>query len=212
MKTCIDFLIRFSSKIDCLNGIPASVENLKVQLNPFDCKALSSLLKQNDDIAAVIIEPVPGSNPSPQTLEFYDDVRLLCDRYNVVLIADEIITGFRLVKGAVSLGRYEKVADLCVFGKALGGGLPIGVVSVGEEIRAKLFEKETIPLMGGTFSGNPIVSLVALSIHECLTDRLLHDLNEKGDRLRNTLNDKLKKNLNHNYIVWTFIRVRENNR
>lgn len=114
----------------------------------------------HDDIAAVLMEPVcingGGIMPKPGYLE---QVRELCDRYNIVLIFDEIITGFRMgLSGAQ--GYFNVTPDLSTFGKAIaGGGVPVSVLAGKKEIMALLEEKKVIH--AGTFNGYPL-GLVAV--------------------------------------------------
>ena len=125
-----------------------------------DLEALKGLFeKKADHIAAVIMEPVMsnvnGCRPEPGYLE---GVRALCTKYNVVLIFDEVLTGFRMgLQGAQ--GYFGVTPDLTSFAKAIGGGMPISVFCGKKEIMDVLTKTEALGV--GTYNGHP-VSIAAL--------------------------------------------------
>ena len=170
------------------NCIPDDLNQLKIHLQPHDTSNLEKILSKNKDIAAIIIEPVPGSNPNDSSLAFYNEVRELSKKHQILLIADEIISGFRLTSGAVSISANFSPPDMIIFGKILGGGFPFGVLSISDQIKSQLFNGETVPLMGGTFSGNPFVSSVANFVVENLDESLLIKLNRAADIYRDNFN------------------------
>ena len=186
---------RFGKGVNCLNGIPNELEQFKLQMQPYDLDALNDILKENKDIAALIIEPIPGSNPTEESLSFFKSVRGLCAEHKVLVIADEIISGFRLASGAISCSLDCEPPDMVVFGKALGGGLPFGVLSISPKIKAGLFTSSSVPLMGGTFSGNPLTTALAQLMLQTLEDALLKSLNRDAEIYRDHFN-KCAKRLN----------------
>ncbi|HPA73222.1 MAG TPA: aminotransferase class III-fold pyridoxal phosphate-dependent enzyme, partial [Spirochaetota bacterium] len=103
---------------------------------PFnDPKRLEEVLgKQHEDIAAVIMEPVPCNyGLIPPAKGYLEEVRKLCDRYEVLLVFDEVITGFRLSRGGAQ--RYYNVTpDITTLGKIIGGGLPVGAYGASADI------------------------------------------------------------------------------
>lgn len=107
------------------------------------------------EIAAIIMEPIciNGGSILPQK-NYLKEVRNLCDKHNIVLIFDEIITGFRVgLKGAQ--GKLDVLPDLATYGKAIGGGgLPVSVLAGKKEIMRLLEEKKVIH--AGTFNGYPL--------------------------------------------------------
>ena len=139
-------------------GVPRLVKPLfhTVPLN--DANAVEDVLKKNhEDIGAFLIEPIMGNCCGlTATSEYLQDVRALCDRYDVVLIVDEVKTGFRVAKGGVQelLG---VTADLCTFAKAMANGYPISVVAGREDIMRNVGDGV---VHGGTFTGHS-VSLAA---------------------------------------------------
>lgn len=139
-------------------GVPDIVKRLfhTVPLN--DSNALEEVLKKHhQDIGAFLIEPIMGNCCSlTAKREYMQDVRALCDRYGVLLIIDEVKTGFRVAKGGVQELLGVK-SDLCTFAKAMANGYPISVVAGREDIMRNFGERV---VHGGTFTGHS-VSLAA---------------------------------------------------
>ena len=100
-----------------------------------DLNHVSRIISENkDEIACIIIEPVAGNMGCIPPLEgFLKGLRKLCDENNVLLIFDEVMTGFRLAKGGVQ-ELLDIDADIITFGKVIGGGLPVGAFAAREEI------------------------------------------------------------------------------
>lgn len=131
-----------------------------------------ALKKHGDSVAAVIMEPVPcnyGLIPPYESYEYaagaigYVDrkrknylhaVRALCDTYDVLLIFDEVITGFRLARGGAQ-EYFDVRADITTLGKIIGGGLPVGAYGASKEIMAKVAPDGPV-YQAGTLSGNPL--------------------------------------------------------
>ena len=124
---------------------------------PFnDLAAVEHLIEQNkDSIAAVITEPVVGNMGCVLPNEgFLEGLRRLCDLYGIVLIFDEVMTGFRLAPG----GAQELLGitpDLCTLGKIIGGGLPVGAYGGKKEIMDWVSPSGPV-YQAGTLSGNPV--------------------------------------------------------
>ena len=121
-----------------------------------DPDALEDLLSRRaDDIAAVITEPVCVNGGSVMPSEGYlQEMRRLCDRYGVVLVFDEIITGFRLGLGGAQ-GEFGVTPDLTTLGKAIaGGGVPVSALAGKAELMQLLTDKKVIH--AGTFNGYPL--------------------------------------------------------
>ena len=139
-------------------GVPSIVKPLfhTVPLN--DANALEDVLKQNhQEIGAMLIEAIMGNCCSlTATTEYLQDVRYLCDKYDVVMIVDEVKTGFRVAKGGAQELLGVK-ADICTFAKAIGNGYPISVVAGLEEFMRKIGDGVT---HGGTYTAHS-VSLAA---------------------------------------------------
>ena len=134
-------------------GVPKDVRKLSTTFPFNDVGVLEHLLKSDPDgFAAVILEPEGIFEPQPG---FLQSVRQLTDKYGVVLIFDEIITGFRVAMGG-SQEKHQVIPDLSTFGKALGNGMPISAI-VG---RKEIMNLMTEIFFSGTFGGE-VVSLAA---------------------------------------------------
>ncbi|MEL6867792.1 MAG: glutamate-1-semialdehyde 2,1-aminomutase, partial [Bacteroidota bacterium] len=137
-------------------GIPPSFaqETIVVPLN--DPASLEQALKEyGDDVAAVIIEPVPANNGLLlQDLSFLQLLREKCDQYGVLLIFDEVISGFRVgFEGAA--GYYEVRPDIITYGKIIGGGMPVGAYGGNAEIMGHIAPEGSV-YQAGTLSANPV--------------------------------------------------------
>ena len=135
-----------------------------------DINSVRQLIASNkDEIAAVIIEPVAGNMGCiPPQKGFLEALRVLCDENNILLIFDEVMTGFRLAKGGVQelLGVN---ADIVCFGKVIGGGLPVGAFASSNEIMSVLAPEGPV-YQAGTLSGNPLAMAAGLAMLEALQD------------------------------------------
>lgn len=135
-----------------------------------DINSVRQLIASNkDQIAAVIIEPVAGNMGCiPPNDGFLEALRVLCDENNILLIFDEVMTGFRLAKG----GAQELLgvnADIVCFGKVIGGGLPVGAFASSNEIMSVLAPDGPV-YQAGTLSGNPLAMAAGLAMLEALQD------------------------------------------
>ena len=165
------------------NGIPSETDSLFKVLPYNDDKCFEQI---TPDMAAVIVEPVQGSNPRSDIKQFLQKLRDRCTKTGVLLIFDEIMTGFRLsAKGGA--GVFDVRPDMVTYGKVLGGGFPIGAVGCKTEIM-----KTKNVFYGGTFSANPLSMYAARVILETIagTKEINYDtLNSAGRVFRNELND-----------------------
>lgn len=149
---------------------------------------------KDKDIAAVVVEPVMGAGGCiPSEKNFLEGLRELCDEKNILLIFDEVITGFRLAPGG-GQQFYNLKADITVFGKVLGGGFPIGAFCGSKEIMerldALLYERPHLSFHGGTFTGNPVTMIAGLETLKTLEDgKLIDRMNKRGDKIRRHLKD-----------------------
>ncbi len=153
-------LIRAGSGATTL-GIPDSAgvlpevaaRTLQVPFN--DPNALEAVLSADDDVAALIIEPVLGNiGPILPDDGYLADVREITRAHDVLLVFDEVITGYRLGIGGAQ-ARYGVTPDLTTLGKVAGGGLPIGVFGGRAEIMQRVAPAGPV-YQAGTFSGNPL--------------------------------------------------------
>lgn len=115
-----------------------------------------------NDIAAIIVEPVAGNmGVVPPKKGFLEGLRQICDNYQIVLIFDEVMTGFRLATGGAQQV-YGLKPDLTTFGKIIGGGLPVGAFGGKSEIMEMLAPNGPV-YQAGTLSGNPIAVSAGLA-------------------------------------------------
>jgi len=154
---------------------------------------------KNEEIASVIIEPVlgAGGGVSAET-EFLRGFREFCDEEGILLIFDEVITGFRLAAGGAQQ-YYGVTPDITVFGKILGGGFPIGAFCGNREIMKRIdphiYQRPTYSFHGGTFSANPISMAAGLATLKSLEDgQLIAKLNKSGEEIRRQIKEIFEAN------------------
>jgi glutamate-1-semialdehyde 2,1-aminomutase len=140
------------------DGVPKVTKRLFHTAPLNDANAVEDLLRDHhQDIGAFLVEPIMGNCCGITARgEYMRHVRELCDRYNVLLIVDEVKTGFRVAKGGAQ-ELFGIKADLCTFAKAMGNGYPIAVVAGREDVMRKVGDGV---VHGGTFTGHS-VSLAA---------------------------------------------------
>lgn len=147
---------------------------------------------RNKDVASILIEPVQGAGGGiPAEREFLLGLRELCDQKDILLIFDEVITGFRLAPGG-GQQYYGATPDITVLGKILGGGFPIGAFCGRKEIMERLdtlmYKRPHHSFHGGTFAANPITMTAGLKTLEILQDgKLIDRLNKNGEKIREQL-------------------------
>lgn len=168
-------------------------------LLPFnDSEGVRKKLQAEKEVAAVIIEPVLGAGGGiPAEKEFLKELREICDERDILLIFDEVITGFRLAPGGAQQFFGVK-SDITVFGKILGGGFPIGAFCGKKEIMEKLdtrvYERPHYAFHGGTFTANPIAMTAGLATLKILEDgKMIRDLNTLGEKIRKELKTIFEK-------------------
>ena len=161
---------------------------------PFnDLDGVKAKLK-GEEVAAIFIEPVLGSGGAvPAEKEFLRGIREFCDEKGVLLIFDEVITGFRLAPGGAQQ-YYGVKSDLTVFGKILGGGFPVGAFCGRKEIMERLdttvYKRPHYSFHGGTFTANPITMTAGLATLKILKDgQLINQLNNLGDKIREQIKE-----------------------
>jgi glutamate-1-semialdehyde 2,1-aminomutase len=131
------------------------------------------------EMAAVIIEPVPANNGLLlQDLSFLQTLRGLCWKYKVLLIFDEVISGFRVAFGGAS-ELYGIQPDIVTYGKIIGGGLPVGAYGASNEIMASVSPEGPV-YQAGTLSGNPVAMAAGIAQLElCLAPDFYRTLEAK---------------------------------
>jgi len=174
-------------------GVPAAFAQHTLTLAYNDLAEVEeTLAKVGDQIACIIVEPVAGNmNCVPPAPGFLEGLRSLCDRYGVVLIFDEVMTGFRVALGGAQ-AHYGIRPDLTTFGKIVGGGMPVGCFGGKREIMEKIAPLGPV-YQAGTLSGNPLAMAAGLTtlqlirrpgFHAELSDyttRMLQGLQDRAD-------------------------------
>lgn len=124
-------------------------------LLPFNESAFELIKVNADVLAGVIIEPVIGGGTLPLEKSFLEELRQVTKANDVMLIFDEVITGFRLALGGAQ-EHYDVIPDIATYGKAVGGGMPVGAVGGPNEIIDAVTKSEPHISVAGTYSGNPM--------------------------------------------------------
>jgi len=189
------------------SGIPPeSVANI-LTLEYDTEKALDYISSHANELAAVIVEPVQSRRPDLQPKEFLHNLRKITQQNNIVLIFDEMITGFRIHPGGAQAW-FGINADIATYGKVIGGGMPIGVIAGKSEIMDRIdggmwdYGDNSYPQVervafGGTFCQHPLTMTTTLATLRHLKENspnLQEQLNKKTEKLANTLNDFFKSN------------------
>jgi glutamate-1-semialdehyde 2,1-aminomutase len=133
-----------------------------------DIESVNALVNVNlGEIAAIIIEPVAGNMGCiPPKEGFLEALRQICNEHNIVLIFDEVMTGFRMARGGVQELLNVK-SDIVTFGKVIGGGLPVGAFAARAEIMDYLAPLGPV-YQAGTLSGNPLAMAAGLAMLNAL--------------------------------------------
>lgn len=173
-------------------GIPREFtkHTLQVPYNDIDAM-IQAVDSYHGEVAAVIMEPVPGNIGPILPMEGYlEDVRAVTKENDIVLIFDEVITGFRLAMGGAQ-EYYDVIPDMTTMGKVLGGGLNIGVIGGKYEIMKNISPAGKV-YQAGTFNGHPLSMAAALATMDVLEKEQVHDkVNLMGDGLRAMLRDSI---------------------
>ena len=187
--------VNFPQAVPDSAGIPESVAD-QMLIAPYnDLAAVEALLTENKDVAAIIVEPLQRIIPAQPG--YLQGLRDLCDTYSVLLIFDEIVTGFRLAYGGAQ-ERYGVTPDICTLGKIIGGGFPLAALGASVEImqhfdKAKVGAENWLMQLG-TLSGNPIASVAGLKTMEVLRRNGAYEsLRSIGKTLQDMQSDALSK-------------------
>lgn len=170
-----------------------------------DLENVKSLIEANkDEVACIIIEPVPGNMGCiPPNEGFLEGLRELCDIHNILLVFDEVMSGFRLAAGGVQ-ERLDVNADIACFGKVIGGGLPVGAFAARHEIMDYLAPVGPV-YQAGTLSGNPLAMAAGLAMLTELDNN--RSIFESIDKKTAYLHEGIEKVLSENNVAHTINRV-----
>lgn len=176
------------------SGIPKELSQKTVTATFNDLDSLDAVMERNEgEVAAVIIEPVAGSmGVVPPDEGYLAGVRDLTTKYGALLIFDEVLTGFRVAYGGAQ-AYYGVTPDLTCYGKALGGGMPIGAYGGRADIMDALQPIGKV-YQAGTFSGNPLtMSGGVATLEALLANDVFSSLEAKTDKLFTGLQGVLEK-------------------
>ena len=171
-------------------GIPEAYAKETIVLPLNDIEAVKEAVKTyKNQIAVVAIEPIPANNGLLiQDVQFLKDLRTICTEEGIVLLFDEVISGFRVgFEGAA--GYYGIQPDVMAFGKIIGGGMPVGAYASSAEIMSKVSPEGPV-YQAGTLSGNPVAMAAGIAqLKECLKPGFYENLKAKTDYLVQAINE-----------------------
>ncbi len=193
------FLVKAGSGVATLNiqtvpGVTAGVANDTLTCAYNDLDAVQQLVVEHEnEVAAIIIEPVAGNMgcilPKPGFLE---GLRAICDQHGIVLIFDEVMTGFRLAPGGAQQ-RLGIDADLVTYGKVIGAGMPVGAFGGKKKIMECIAPLGNV-YQAGTLSGNPIAMIAGYTLLQALKNNaaIYDELDSKTALLEDGLHEALR--------------------
>lgn len=171
-------------------------------------RELETAIKQEgpETVAAFIAEPVsgasiPAAHPHPA---YYEEIRRICDAYDVLFIADEVMTGFGRTGRLFAVEHFDVVPDLMTLGKGISGGYaPISATMIRDGVAEPFENSSDHPFAHGhTFGGNPLSAAIALHVVDQYTDAVLETGRKRGEKLAAELSP-----LREHPIVGDFRRV-----
>ena len=175
-------------------GILESVQD-NVLIAPFnDADFVASLVaEQGDQIAGIIVEPLQRLIPPEPG--FLEALREIATRHGIMLIFDEVVTGFRLEYGGAQAA-YGVVPDICTLGKIIGGGLPLAAIAASREIMRHFdrgqVDADAFTIQMGTLNGNPLAAVAGLKTLEVMRRPGSYEkLRDNGGRLMRAMSDAL---------------------
>ena len=179
-------LANFPQAVPDSAGIPESVRD-EMLIAPFnDIESVTGILDEHqNEVAAVIVEPL--QRIVPPAAGFLQALKDECTKRSILLIFDEIVTGFRLAYGGAQ-ERYGVTPDICTLGKIIGGGFPLAAVAASKDIM-KHFDRDLADdrflMQLGTLSGNPVAAIAGLKTMEILCrDNNYSQLTDNGNKLQ----------------------------
>ena len=199
------FLTKSGSGLMSLNlpnslGVTKNIakETLNAEYNDID--SVKKLIKvHKNKIAAIIIEPIAGNMGLVKSdIIFLQELRSICNENKILLIFDEVMSGFRVSKGGAQ-EIYGVLPDITTLGKIIGGGLPVGAYGGKKEIMDHLAPNGPV-YQAGTLSGNPLAMSAGLSILNKLTDKVYKKLEKISSEIEYGIQQIIKKE-NINAIV-----------
>jgi glutamate-1-semialdehyde 2,1-aminomutase len=181
-------------------GVPASFVNETIVVSLNNKAAVEQAFAQfKDEIACVIIEPIPANNGLLlQEKEYLQFLRNICTANKTLLLFDEVISGFR-VGFCGAAGYYDIKPDIITYGKIIGGGFPVGAYASSKEIMSSISPEGNV-YQAGTLSGNPVAMTAGIAqLKECLKPGFYQELEAKTQ----TLIAGLRKNTKHHFTIFS---------
>ncbi|MGZ7069458.1 MAG: glutamate-1-semialdehyde 2,1-aminomutase, partial [Methanobacterium sp.] len=175
-------------------GVPEETTKNTILIPFNDEEAIIDIIsREGSEIGTIIVEPVMGNIgcilPKKGYLNF---LRKISDENNIILIFDEVITGFRIAEGGAQ-EYFGVIPDVVTLGKILGGGFPMGALAGKKELMEMMAPAGNV-YQAGTFNGNPISVTAGIAMLKQLDAFFYKDLNKKGDAMRMGLNDVFNDN------------------
>lgn len=165
------------------SGIPVGISQYVINVPFNDLERLEETIHAKwGDIAAIFVEPILGNAAGIMPLPGYlQKMRELCDKYGIVLVFDEVKTGFRIANGGAQ--EYFNIqADLVTYAKAMGNGFPIAAIAGKEDVMMTIQPGEMAH--GGTYSGNVVGTVAGIATLELLeTEPIIETINSRGEVL-----------------------------
>jgi glutamate-1-semialdehyde 2,1-aminomutase len=174
-------------------GVPAALAEHTITVPYNDLEAVEAAFsKVGGQIACVIVEPIAGNMNCVLPKEgFLSGLRAVCDRYDALLIFDEVITGFRVALGGAQQ-RFGIRPDLTTLGKIIGGGLPVGAFGGRRDVMSMIAPLGPV-YQAGTLSGNPVAMAAGLAMLDRLErDNFYQDLSAVTKRIADGLITRAK--------------------
>jgi glutamate-1-semialdehyde 2,1-aminomutase len=182
-----------------IGGIPKETLSTMIVLPPNDISIVEKTLREQDDVAAIIVEPTGAHmGLTPLRPSFLDELREVTSRYGVILIFDEVVTGFRISKGGAQ-AHYGVTPDICSLAKIMGGGLPGGAVAGKAELIDMIafsddpeFNPSRRVAHHGTFNANPLSAAAGCRALELVSTTPVNETADNmAELLKAGLNDLL---------------------
>lgn len=165
-------------------GVPPDVAKHTLSLPYNDIEAVKQVMdEKGDQVACVIVEPVAGNmGLVPPAAGFLEKLRAETKKHGVILIFDEVMTGFRVAYGGAQT-RYGITPDLTCFGKVIGGGLPVGAYGGKIELMSQIAPQGSV-YQAGTLSGNPLAMIAGIAtLKQLKKEGVYESLEQKSARL-----------------------------
>ena len=173
------------------SGIPQAINQYVINLPFNDFERLEETIAAKwNDIAAVFVEPILGNSASIMPKPgFLEKIRELCDKYGIVMVFDEVKTGFRIANGGAQ-EYFGLQADLVTYAKAMGNGFPVAAIAGKEDVMMTV--EPGAMAHGGTYSANVVATAAADATLEILeSEPVIETINQRGETLMTGIDEIL---------------------